>query len=58
MRKERMAGDDEKIAEDCEANIHSLVDQILVNGRHRGDAKRDREREEARIAEISSKTDE
>ena len=37
----------------AERNIHHLCDQLLVNGRQRGDVKRACEREERRIIEIS-----
>jgi len=53
MVKERDASDLEKLAHDGERNIHRLCDQLLVNGRQRGDVQRDREREEARVAEMA-----
>ena len=53
MRKEREADDLEILAVDGERNIHRLCDQLLVNGRQRGDVQRKLEREERRVAEIS-----
>merc|ERR1719336_2667545 len=53
MTKERDASDLEKLAHDGERNIHRLCDQLLVNGRQRGDVQKEREREEARVAEMA-----
>ena len=38
---------------DGERNIHCLFDQLLVNGRQRGDVQREKEREERRVAEMA-----
>ena len=51
MRREREADDLETMAADGERNIYRLCQQLLVNGRQRGDVMR--EREERRVAEIS-----
>ena len=41
------------MAADGERNIHRLCQKLLVNGRQKGDVKREKEREERRVAEIA-----
>ena len=52
MRRERETDDLETIAADGERNIHRLCQQLLANGKQRADVKREKEREERRVAEI------
>ena len=40
------------MAADGERNIHRLCQKLLLNGRQKGDVKREKEREERRVAEI------
>ena len=51
-RREREADDLQKLASGGERNIHRLCDQLLVNGRQRGDVQKEKEREERRVAAL------
>ena len=57
MTKEKEASDLEKLALDGERNIGRLCDQLLVNGRQRGDVENERKREEARVDEVATQLD-
>ena len=39
---------------DGERNIHRLCDQLLVNGRQRGDVEKERKLEEDRVSEMAA----
>jgi len=54
MAKEREAKDLERLALDGERNIHRLCDQLLVNGRQRGDVEKERKMEEDRVSEMAT----
>ena len=54
MTKDREAKDLERLALDGERNIHRLCDQLLVNGRQRGDVEKERKIEENRVSEMAA----
>lgn len=54
MTKDREAKDLERLALDGERNIHRFCDQLLVNGRQRGDVEKERKREEDRVSEMAA----
>ena len=54
MTKDREAKDLERLALDGERNIHRLCDQLLVNGRQRGDVEKERKLEENRVSEMAA----
>ena len=52
QNKERVANDLDRLAIEGERNIHRLCDKVLVMGRQRADVKAEKEREEAKVADL------